>query len=110
MEGVLDYHAHLYYDESTINEAKELARQASERFSVPVGRFHEKPVGPHPVWSCQLTVSKESFGDVIGWLLMNHGAVDVFVHPNTSDDLKDHTKTVMWIGKSYTLNLGIFQK
>ena len=45
------------------------------------------------------------FAEVVGWLALNHGALDVFVHPNTGDQLRDHRDSAMWLGRSYTLDL-----
>lgn len=106
---IKDYHVHLYYGEDTLEEARSLAELLRELYPVKVGTFHQKPVGPHPVWSCQITVSHEELGEVIPWLLLNHGHIDVFIHPNTGDPLLDHTRHVMWIGESYPLNISIFQ-
>ncbi|WP_423221456.1 DOPA 4,5-dioxygenase family protein [Burkholderia contaminans] len=39
------------------------------------------------------------------WLVLNHGALDIFLHPNTNDELRDHRDCAVWIGKSYQLNL-----
>ncbi|MBR7901786.1 DOPA 4,5-dioxygenase family protein, partial [Burkholderia multivorans] len=30
---------------------------------------------------------------------------DIFLHPNTHDELRDHRDCAVWIGKSYALNL-----
>ena len=103
-----DYHAHLYYHEANIEEAKQLADKIHTAYGVKVGTFHRKPVGPHPVWSCQLSIPVEKFAETIPWLLLNHGTIDIFVHPNTGNDLIDHTQHIMWIGKSYDLKLSIF--
>ena len=73
-----------------------------------MGRMHEKPVGPHPEWSCQLTVEKEKFGATIPWLSENRGGLTVFVHGLSGDDLKDHTEHVIWLGPSVELKLGMF--
>ncbi len=70
-----------------------------------LGRFHEKPVGPHPLWSYQLAFAADQFSPVVGWLALNHGALDVLVHPNTGDDLRDHRDRALWLGKSHTLAL-----
>ena len=43
--------------------------------------------------------------EVVAWLALNHGALDVFVHPNTDDELRDHRDSAIWIGKSYALDL-----
>ena len=42
---------------------------------------------------------------VVGWLTLNRGALDVFVHPNTGDALADHRDRALWLGRSHTLNL-----
>jgi len=55
-----------------------------------MGRFHEKPVGPHPMWSYQLAFPVASFPDVVSWLALNRGTLDVLIHPNTDDVVRDH--------------------
>ncbi len=104
-DAIQYYHAHLYYDETSIVLAKAVGAQAHETFGIKVGTFHERPVGPHPVWSCQLTVPVKLFGQVVPWLALNRGVLNVFVHPVTGDDIEDHTKHVMWLGKSFPLFL-----
>jgi DOPA 4,5-dioxygenase len=42
---------------------------------------------------------------VLTWLTLNHGALDVFLHPNTGESLRDHRDCAVWIGRSHTLNL-----
>lgn len=103
------YHAHLYYDDTEgLAKAEALASACAKRFDVRVGRFHERPVGPHPMWSCQLSFSPETFADIVPWLAMNRGDLDVFVHLGTDDDLFDHTQGVIWLGESHPLNLSVF--
>ncbi|MDI4662124.1 MULTISPECIES: DOPA 4,5-dioxygenase family protein [Cobetia] len=103
------YHAHLYYtDEQGLAAARELADQAERQFPLRVGRFHEKQVGPHPLWSCQLSFAPEEFGRIVPWLALNRGSLDIFVHVGTGDDRFDHTQGVMWLGNSHTLNLAAF--
>jgi len=103
------YHAHLYYtDEQSLATARELAAQAEQRFTLRVGRFHQQPVGPHPLWSCQLSFLPEEFGRIIPWLALNRGSLDIFVHAGTGNDPFDHTQGVMWLGNSHTLNLAAF--
>ena len=104
------YHAHLYYDESNMEEAQQLAQKAHYLFKVSVGSFHKKPIGPHPSPSCQLSVSQEVFADIIPWLMKNRGSVHVFVHADTGDDYLDHTVHTLWLGSSYELDLAMFRK
>jgi DOPA 4,5-dioxygenase len=61
--NIRDFHAHIYFDPEALARAQAVAAAARERFGVPVGRFHERPIGPHPRGSVQLTVLPEQFGD-----------------------------------------------
>jgi aromatic ring-cleaving dioxygenase len=74
-----------------------------------MGRVHERPVGPHPAWSCQLTFDAADFDRVIPWLEDHRGELDVFVHGQTGDDLADHTTHASWLGKAYELKLDMFR-
>jgi aromatic ring-cleaving dioxygenase len=105
---IRDFHAHIYYDPEEVEVAKSLAVAAQASFSVPIGRFHLSPVGPHPRGSCQLTVPTDRFGEVAQWLTLNRGPLTIFAHANTGDDLADHTEHVIWFGESERLNLSIF--
>ena len=100
-----DYHAHVYFAAKTRDLAVELCRRASRKFGLKIGRVHQRCVGPHPQWSCQLTFGPEDFGVVIPWLALNRGPLTIFVHPNTGDGYLDHTDHVMWLGPSDELNL-----
>jgi DOPA 4,5-dioxygenase len=62
-------------------------------------------VGPHPCWSYQVAFGPELFARIVPWLALNRGDLVVFVHPNTGDDLADHSKHVMWLGELMDLNL-----
>lgn len=109
MSKIQEYHAHLYYEVSDIEKAQAVVNKIKQSFDIPVGRVWDKPVGPHPIGSCQITVSNEAFGEFIPWLLENREGFDVFIHAVTGNDLADHTEYVMWIGKSYTLNTEMFR-
>lgn len=101
------WHAHIYFDAATRDAAWALREVAGARFAgrAQMGRFHERPVGPHPQWSYQLEFAPAEFADIVGWLALNHGVLDVFVHPNTDDELRDHRDSAIWLGQSFTLNL-----
>ena len=106
--GIRDFHAHIYYDPEEVEQARRLAAAVQPRFTVSVGHFHLRPVGPHPRGSVQLTVPAELFGDVAQFLALNRGTLTVFAHANTGDDLADHTAHVIWFGPSEPLDLSIF--
>lgn len=105
---IRDFHAHIYFDPEEVEQARALGEAAHERFGVPVGHYHTRPVGPHPRGSVQLTVPPEQFGDFAQWLALNRGDLTVFVHANTGDDRADHTRHVIWFGNSEALDLSIF--
>ena len=104
------YHAHVYFNADSFDTAEQLCKSASEEFAIPMGRLHQKPVGPHPVWSCQLSFRGDLFGEITQWLNYHRDGLDILIHPVTEDDLKDHRDYAMWLGNSYELDLSIFQR
>ncbi len=108
MQRIKGYHAHVYFDASTIDQARELCEQAAQRFGLQMGRVHERLVGPHPDWSCQLAFKPELFGEVVPWLALNRQGLVVFLHPDTGDDLLDHTDHAIWMGALRPLDLTVF--
>ena len=108
--GVMaEFHAHVYFDASSVETARQLCEAASAKFGIKMGRMHERPVGPHPHWSCQLLVPDQLFGEVIPWLSAHRGDLTIFIHGQTGDDLKDHTQHAIWMGSMPELNLSVFQ-
>ncbi|SAK88133.1 aromatic ring-cleaving dioxygenase-like protein [Caballeronia fortuita] len=109
---ITDWHAHVYFDASSRDAAWELRLVIEQRFAdalqsgaLRLGRFHERPVGPHPMWSFQLGFGGDLLAPMLAWLTLNHGALDVFMHPNTGDALADHRDSAVWIGRSHELVL-----
>ena len=104
---ITSWHAHVYFDAASRDAARAFFDIIVAQFgdTVEMGRFHERPVGPHPQWSYQIAFAHTQFAEVVGWLALNHGALDVFVHPNTGDQLRDHRDSALWLGRSYTLDL-----
>jgi aromatic ring-cleaving dioxygenase len=102
------YHAHVYFGPETVAQARELVTLAGATLAVQVGRVHEKLVGPHPQWSCQLAFTSADFDTVIPWLDGQRGGLDVFVHGLSGDDLADHTTHAYWLGRAWPLKLAMF--
>ncbi len=99
------FHAHVYFDASTVEQAKRLCEKARDLFALKMGRVHERAVGPHPKWSCQLAFGPEHFGEIVPWLAVNRDGLVVFTHPETGDVIKDHTEHAMWMGEMMPLKL-----
>ncbi|MGF1683841.1 DOPA 4,5-dioxygenase family protein [Photobacterium minamisatsumaniensis] len=102
------YHAHVYFDKDSLVVATKLCNEAGEKFGLKVGRVHQKAVGPHTKWSCQILFGNESFDDLIPWLDTRRQNLSVLVHGVTGDDLADHTKYAYWLGDSVELDLSGF--
>ena len=103
------YHAHLYFDADTVEFARQLAEQAGNELAVRVGRVHERAIGPHPSWSCQLSFSADEFDNVIPWLDSKRNGLTILVHGVTGDDLRDHTEYAYWLGIPEPLKLDMFR-
>src|SRR5687767_5741602 len=100
-----EFHAHIYFAGHELDAARALALDAQARFGAAVGRFHERPVGPHPRGSCQLTIAAGRFGAFTEWAALNRRGLTIFAHAETGDDLADHTEHVVWFGPSEPLDL-----
>lgn len=107
------YHAHLYFDHNSPSQYKvveEVVEKIKENFDLPVGHIHGRPVGPHPVGSCQVLFKESDYEDFTQWLKENRQGLDVMIHPVTGDEYVDHTENVSWIGGSHSLILSIFTR
>ncbi|MEO8751507.1 MAG: DOPA 4,5-dioxygenase family protein [Casimicrobiaceae bacterium] len=107
VSDITNWHAHVYFDAGSRDAAWQFRDVVTAHFGdmVEVGRFHERPVGPHPCWSFQIEFVPAQFSAVMGWLTLNHGTLDVFAHPNTGDELRDHRDCAVWLGQSHRLDL-----
>ena len=103
--SITGYHAHVYFYADTRDEARAIREAVEARFEMRMGRWHEKPVGPHPCWSYQIAFAPEQFAEVVPWLALNRRGLIVFIHPETGDDLADHTKHAIWMGDRQELEL-----
>ena len=81
-----------------------------EKFDVKIGKWHNKPIGPHPNSMYQFTFDASIFSDIILWLSANRNNLNILIHPQSGDNLKDHTDLAIWLGKSLELKLDSFTK
>ena len=109
MPTVTGYHAHVYFDQDTMEQARELCEGARDRFDIPMGRMHPGPIGPHPEGSCQLTVAVEKFAEVIPWLSLNRAGLTILVHAETGQHVPDHTDYAMWMGSMPELDISFLE-
>ena len=105
---IADYHAHVYYRPETREEAASLRRELEARFAVRLGRWHEAPVGPHTRSMYQVAFAPAELARLLPWLMLNRGSLDILVHPETGDNLADHTAHAAWLGQKLPLQLEAF--
>jgi DOPA 4,5-dioxygenase len=103
--AITGYHAHVYYDADSKPAAAALREAIEARFAVRLGRWHDRPVGPHPRWSYQIAFAPGLFAELVPWLALNRGGLTVFLHPETGNDLPDHRDHAIWLGDKAELDL-----
>jgi len=109
--AITSWHAHVYFDAAS-REAAWTLRTAIEGAlagRVVIGRFHERPVGPHPRFSYQVLFKNDQLAPILSWLALNRGALTVFVHPNTGEQLEDHRDRAIWLGEQVPLLLDVLK-
>lgn len=101
---IITYHAHIYFDEATAQQAQQLREAIADRFSVQMGRWHDKLVGPHSKPMYQVAFEKSLFDSFVPWLVLNRGVLTVLIHPNTRQPRRDHEVHGFWLGQALVLN------
>ncbi|GAA5969968.1 hypothetical protein JCM11641_000213 [Rhodosporidiobolus odoratus] len=97
---------HIYYASTAQREhGRKLHERIRREFpELRVYRFWEQPVGPHPVPMFEVnTFTPAQFGAFFGFLVAYRGDLSVLIHPNTDDELADHTTKATWMGPPYPL-------
>ncbi|MBD2592799.1 4,5-dioxygenase [Nostoc spongiaeforme FACHB-130] len=108
--SIIDFHAHIYYDPETRDVAAQIREELGVRFEVKLGRWHDQPVGPHPKSMYQVAFAPDQFFQVVPWLMLNRGGLEILVHPETGDDVTDHTDHALWLGNKLELNIQVLQR
>ena len=108
ISAISGYHAHVYYTEQSKDIASELRDQISQKFAVRMGRWHDSHVGPHKASMYQVAFQASEFNKIVPWLMINRTKLDILVHPETGNDLEDHTENALWLGTKLDLELSAF--
>jgi aromatic ring-cleaving dioxygenase len=102
---IAGFHAHVYYDTASRDAAARVREGLGAMFEVQLGRWHDKPIGPHPKAMYQVAFLPNQFALVVPWLMLNREGLDILVHPTTGDDVADHTAHSLWLGNKLELNI-----
>lgn len=107
----MQYHAHIYFDHNSPAQYKlteQVVESIRENFNFPIGRIHKRPVGPHPLGSCQIIFKQSDYEKFVPWLDQNRQGLDILIHSVTGDEYLDHTDNASWLGGDHKLILSIF--
>ncbi len=103
---ITSYHTHIYYNGESKSKAQALSRNIEKLFAeAEFGRWHDRPVGPHPDYSHQIAFPPHLFDQIIPFLALNRNGLVIFTHPNTDDPLRDHRDGAIWMGEVRPLDL-----
>jgi len=108
---IKDWHAHVYFADAAQKErALKLREMIGAAFDTRLGRVHDVPVGPHPIAMYQVHFANAVFPTLVPWLALNRDGLAVLVHPNTEDEVADHSDHAIWMGQVLPLNLDVLRK
>jgi aromatic ring-cleaving dioxygenase len=105
IDTIRSYHAHIYFDgPAQRGVAEALREEIAQRFSVLIGSWHDRLVGPHMRPMYQVAFSTAEFARFVPWVMINRRGLTVLIHPNTGRPKADHLTHAMWLGEILGVN------
>ena len=104
---ITGYHAHIYYDPVTKPTASRLREAMGRDFTVELGRWHDVPIGPHPISMYQIAFPVEEFSRLVPFLMLNRAGLRILVHPESGNGYRDHAIYALWLGEPVKLKLDV---
>jgi aromatic ring-cleaving dioxygenase len=107
LDAIQSYHAHIYFDGPEQRAVAETLREEiSQRFSVLIGRWHDRLVGPHTRPMYLVAFPPEELPRFVPWLMINRRGLAVLIHPNTGHPRRNHVSDAMWLGEILDIKAG----
>ena len=106
-DRITGWQAHVYYDpDATRGIAAALREAIAERFPAAVfGRWHDRPVGPHPIAMYQVAFGPELLAGLLSFLALQRAGLTILVHPETGHPRADHSAHALWLGDRLPLDI-----
>ena len=107
--GITGWHVHVYYDPATTRGRAEWLRdRIAEGFpEATLGRWHDRPVGPHAQAMYQVAFPPALFPRLVPFLALNRQGLTVLVHPETGRQRADHLHHAQWLGEALPLDASV---
>jgi len=107
------FDVHVYYNVGSASQtqfARELHTRIRLEFpELRVYRLWDRPIGPHTMAMFEVNLfTPVQFGAFVPWLVVNRGPLSALVHPNTDDELRDHTQRATWLGERVIVDTSLF--
>jgi DOPA 4,5-dioxygenase len=103
--GMLKFHAHIFFEPADAERARAIGSKLAETTCTNVTGWLDRPGGPLPQAQVQVELTSIELGAVVEWLMLNRAGLSVLVHPETGNDLLDHTGHTVWLGTALALRL-----
>ena len=106
-----EFHAHVYFSEATRPFAASLRAAV---LGLAAGRLNVSNLadgarGPHGNPMFGVDIQAADLPEVLGFLMIHHGALPVLLHPVTGHELLDHTHHAFWLGAPQPLDLSVLR-
>lgn len=115
------YDFHVYYVAHNGQSAKEASTLRTKLLNDFQPEAHEgsiivkklkddRVIGPHVTHFWEVDVVRpEIFVRLLSWFQLYHGTLSVLIHPQTGEDLLDHTDRALWLGKPLPILESVFE-
>lgn len=121
-EEIKEFHFHIYFNQNNDfpnsgwqDYAEKLYHKiqqliTAEFFQCRLGKFFDKPAGPHPMPMFEVWCPKESFSRLYSWFVVNRGDLSILIHPLSKEEFLDHTDRAVFMGQAVKLDPAIIRK